>query len=87
MAETIKVKRSGPRGWHNISKASYDPAKHELYEPEAKPETVDDPMSIDEMTDDELRVEIEELTGEKPHHFTGRQKLIEQLSDLRTASQ
>lgn len=28
----IKVKRSGPRGWHWIDRASYDPAKHELYD-------------------------------------------------------
>lgn len=29
-ANCVKVKRDGPRGWHWIAKASFDPAKHEL---------------------------------------------------------
>ena len=33
---------------------------------------------FDDMTDDELRDEIEALTGTRPHHRTGRAKLVEQ---------
>lgn len=32
----IKVKRSGPRGWHWIAAALFDPEAHELFE-EAQP--------------------------------------------------
>lgn len=28
----IKVKRDGPRGWHWIAAAHYDPARHELFD-------------------------------------------------------
>lgn len=32
----VKVKRDGPRGWHWIAAASFDPARHELIdEPQA----------------------------------------------------
>lgn len=31
MSEVVKVKRDGPRGWHWIARAHYDPARHELY--------------------------------------------------------
>lgn len=33
------------------------------------------PDEVD-LSDDELRDEIEELTGKRPHHRTGREKLI-----------
>lgn len=29
-AQRVKVKRDGPRGWHWIAAAHYDPARHEL---------------------------------------------------------
>jgi len=29
-ADRVRVKRDGPRGWHWISAAHFDPAKHEL---------------------------------------------------------
>jgi hypothetical protein len=32
----IKVKRDGPRGWHWIAAANYDPAKHELVDQDAQ---------------------------------------------------
>lgn len=35
MAETVKVVRDGPRGWHLINKQDFDPAKHVLWEPDA----------------------------------------------------
>lgn len=39
LVQRIKVKRDGPRGWHWITAASYDPARHELAEtPAAQPE-------------------------------------------------
>jgi len=38
MAETVKVERSGPRGWHLINKQDFDPEKHVLWEPEIKAE-------------------------------------------------
>lgn len=28
MAETVKVVRAGPRGWHSIPAASFDPKVH-----------------------------------------------------------
>lgn len=31
VGETVCVKRDGGKGWRNIAKANYDPAKHELY--------------------------------------------------------
>lgn len=37
MAETVKVVRDGPRGWHLINKQYFDPKKHVLWE-EAKEE-------------------------------------------------
>ena len=33
----IKVKRDGPRGWHWIAAANYDPAIHELADAPAQP--------------------------------------------------
>jgi hypothetical protein len=35
-AERVKVKRDGPRGWHWISAAHFDPDKHELADPPAQ---------------------------------------------------
>ena len=35
MAETVKVVRDGPRGWHLINKQDFDPVKHVLWEPDA----------------------------------------------------
>ena len=34
----VKVKRDGPRGWHWIAAASYDPARHELVDDAAPPQ-------------------------------------------------
>ena len=31
MAEIVKVKRDGPRGWHWIAADKFDPEVHELY--------------------------------------------------------
>jgi len=30
--ETVRVKRDGPRGYHTINKADFDPARHQLYD-------------------------------------------------------
>jgi len=30
VADRVKVKRDGPRGWHWIAASSFDPARHEL---------------------------------------------------------
>lgn len=32
MSDLIKVVRDGPRGWHLIDPASFDPAKHQLFD-------------------------------------------------------
>ena len=41
MKDVLKVKRDGPRGWHWIDKAKFDPAVHELFDaPEAEPKKV-----------------------------------------------
>jgi hypothetical protein len=37
MPERLKVKRDGPRGWHWIAAAHYDPTKHELVDAPAAP--------------------------------------------------
>lgn len=38
MEALLKVKRDGPRGWHWIDKAKFDPDVHELFDvPEAEP--------------------------------------------------
>lgn len=42
-----------------------------------KEEVMADDPALD-MTDDEIRDEVESLTGKRPHHKTGRAKLIEQ---------
>lgn len=36
-AEVVKVKRDGPRGWHWIAAAHFDPTKHELADGPAAP--------------------------------------------------
>lgn len=36
-AERVKVKRDGPRGWHWIAAANFDPTRHELVDPPAQP--------------------------------------------------
>ncbi len=36
MAETVKVVRDGPRGWHLINKQDFDSSKHTLWESEAE---------------------------------------------------
>jgi hypothetical protein len=38
------------------------------------------PLRPEDMEDDQLRETIERLTGEAPHHRTGRTKLIEQVN-------
>lgn len=35
--QRIKVKRDGPRGWHWITAASFDPSKHERVDPVPQP--------------------------------------------------
>ncbi len=39
MSDIVKVKRDGPRGWHWIARAKFDPELHEEYrdEDEEKP--------------------------------------------------
>ncbi len=36
-ADRIKVKRDGPRGWHWIAAAHFDPAKHEIVADDTQP--------------------------------------------------
>lgn len=46
--------------------------------PKPKPRTADDKRAmLGAMTDPELRAFVERVTGKKPHHKTGRAKLIE----------
>lgn len=42
MAEVVKVKRDGPKGYHLIAKAKYDanPGAYELYDAPSPPEPV-----------------------------------------------
>lgn len=47
---------------------------------------VDEPGDGIDMTDDELRAEIEKLTGKKPHHKSGRAKLIELWEEAYTGN-
>lgn len=43
--DRIKVKRDGPRGWHWIAAAHYDPSKHELVDaaPQEEPQQAEAP--------------------------------------------
>lgn len=43
LAKPVKVCRDGPRGWHWIAAAHYDPAIHKLYD-EAPPAVPDQPQ-------------------------------------------
>ena len=84
MSDTIKVKRDGPRGWHNIAAASFDPEKHERYDADAAPavksdDTIVELKADDQITDEQLREAIESATGKKPHWKTRRENLIEQF--------
>lgn len=47
---------------------------------ESQSEAVSEPAGLDTMTDDELRAMVEKKIGKKPHHKTGRAKLIEALA-------
>lgn len=92
MSDTVKVKRDGPRGWHNIAAASYDPAKHELFDDKpnvdapAQGGTVEDfGAHGSEITDDQLRAAIEKSTGKKPHWKSSRQTLLEQFHAINGA--
>jgi len=42
MSDIVKVKRDGPRGWHWIDRAKFDPEIHEEYrdDEETKPRAV-----------------------------------------------
>ena len=37
---------------------------------------VTEAIGLDAMSDDDIRAEVEKLTGNRPHHRTGRAKLI-----------
>lgn len=42
-AERVKVKRDGPRGWHWIAAAHFDPTKHELIDAPAASQVAPEP--------------------------------------------
>lgn len=50
---TVRVKRDGPRGWHNIAESSYDPKVHTLVDEDSKSEG-DAPKGLADMTNPEL---------------------------------
>lgn len=74
----IKCPENQRTGYALINEADFDPDKHQLFD---VPVPDDGGNEEDEATaalsDDFLRTEIEKATGEKPHHFTGRKKLVE----------
>lgn len=84
---TIMVRRDGGRGYHIINLSDFDPAKHEVFQPEHVPPTVwpDDvpgaqpPLGdgiFDDMSDDDLRAYIEQRTGKAPGNRAKRETLI-----------
>jgi len=44
-ADTIRVKRDGPRGWHSIPAASFDPDKHQRWDASAPKEPAEAPKA------------------------------------------
>ena len=84
--ETIKVKH--PDGFMIINADDFDPARHERFG--ADPETAriqGTPEELgtdsgDQFSDEQLRDVIETITGTKPHHKTGRAKLVDQYNEL-----
>lgn len=59
-----------PKGYR-IIRIGQEPAKKDDGSVQLAKDDID-------MSDDEIRDEIEALTGKRPHHKTGRAKLIEQ---------
>lgn len=51
MAETIKVVRDGPRGWHLINKQDFDPEKHVLFEEKGTTKSVEKRMAAQQTKD------------------------------------
>jgi len=47
-ADGVKVKRDGPRGFHIIDKARFDPKVHELYE-EPKAKKPSDGLNVEQL--------------------------------------
>ena len=82
---TIRIRSDRPKGYRIINLSSFDPAKHEAWTDAKEAETVKaetvETEVTGEPTDDELRDAIETLTGTRPHHRTGRAKLIDMLKE------
>ena len=84
---TIRIRSDRPKGYRIINLSDFDPTKHEAWtdgqEAKAvKAEAVEAQVS-GEPSDDELRDAIETLIGTRPHHRTGRAKLVDMLREVR----
>jgi len=84
--KTIKVKPWGEdQGvFVLINEEDFDASAHELFDVQgASAEKIDlGTDSGEQFSDEQLRGAIEAATGQRPHHFTGRDKLIAQFNEL-----
>ena len=77
---TVKIAAPHKRqGYKIINECDFDPSCHDLYQPRTDAGALTEPAPLTDqaqgMSDDMLRNTIEALTGEMPHHRTGRAKL------------
>lgn len=91
--ETVLIK-SDEMGSVRINASDFDPSKHDLFGDDTKPEVKSELAasegvgtdSGDQLSDDQLRAAIETATGERPHHRTGRDKLVSMFNELNKAA-
>ena len=96
ICETILIKSNSKAGQVDINVSDFDPKVHEPVGGSgyvAPADDVDDgdnaPLgtdSGDQFSDEQLRDVIETITGTKPHHKTGRAKLVDQYNELNEAT-
>ena len=92
ICETILIKSNSKAGQVDINVSDFDPNIHEPVG-DAAPETAriqGTPEELgtdsgDQFSDEQLRDVIETVTGTKPHHKTGRAKLVAQYDELNKA--
>lgn len=90
---TITVRREGGRGYHIINLSDFDPAVHEVFQPEHTPATAwaeeAAPLAtptgdgiFDDMSDEDLRDFIEQRTGKRPGGRSKRETLIAKAREV-----
>lgn len=89
---TICVRREGGRGYHIINLSAFDPAVHEVFQPEHTPPTewaaeapVITPAGdgiFDDMSDEDLKDYVEHRTGKRPGARSKRETLIAKAREV-----